>query len=255
MKKLLHTLILAGAPLLGVADHNLSDLSIRMFNGAPIKVYVDGRLVSYQPQPAVFIRGIVPGSHVLRVVAPQVGFSGYHGGFERTLFQGSLFVEEAAEIHSEVDRFGRLQILEIIQRNFDGIGPVSGYDNYYYDEHHCDDGFHNNPQGWSQGHGYGYGRALISDREFNDIRLQVERATFESTKLTIAKRAISGRFVTAMQVRQLMESFTFEGTKVDFAKFAYPMVADKERFYIVYDAFTFTTSIEELDEFVARQGY
>jgi hypothetical protein len=61
--------------------------------------------------------------------------------------------------------------------------------------------------------------------------------------------------MSAVQVRELMEAFTFESTRVEFAKFAYPMVTDKERFYIVYDAFTFSSSIDELDDFIARQGY
>jgi hypothetical protein len=45
-----------------------------------------------------------------------------------------------------------------------------------------------------------------------------------------------------------MKLFSFEATKLEFAKYAYNKVSDKENYYLVNDAFQFESSIEELNE-------
>jgi hypothetical protein len=255
MKKLLQTIASLSTTAVACAGHVNSDLYIRMLNGSPIKVFIDGRAASFRPESYVSIFDLTPGNHTLRVVALRAGYNGLADHLERTIFHGAVFLEEASEIHAEVDRFGRFIVTHVFQRRSpDGHAGQCGYpccgNARPFDFDHGSDAYSHN-----QGHGYGYGPAVISDREFSDIRSQVSRAAFESTKLTIAKRAITGRWITADQCLQLMEAFAFESTKVDFAKFAYPMVADKARFYIAYDAFSFSSSIDELDDFIGRIRY
>ena len=44
-----------------------------------------------------------------------------------------------------------------------------------------------------------------------------------------------------------------ESTKLEFAKYAYKRTYDIENYYKVNDAFTFESSIEELDAYIQRQ--
>jgi hypothetical protein len=50
-----------------------------------------------------------------------------------------------------------------------------------------------------------------------------------------------------------MMLFSFEGTRLDFAKFAYGRTYDIGNYYMVNDAFTFETSIDELNDYI--NGY
>jgi len=44
--------------------------------------------------------------------------------------------------------------------------------------------------------------------------------------------------------------FSFEATRLDFAKFAYKYTYDISNYYKLNDAFTFESSIEELNNFI-----
>jgi hypothetical protein len=44
--------------------------------------------------------------------------------------------------------------------------------------------------------------------------------------------------------------FDFEDTRLDFAKFAWEYVYDKDNYYLVNDAFEFELTIDELNEFL-----
>ena len=52
------------------------------------------------------------------------------------------------------------------------------------------------------------------------------------------------------QVKGIMGVFGFEDTKLDFAKYAYERTYDIGNYYKVNDAFSFETSVEELNEYI-----
>ncbi len=94
--------------------------------------------------------------------------------------------------------------------------------------------------------------SLVCEREFGNIAFAIDNRTFESDKILVAKQALRGKMVSSDQVRRFMDLFTFESTKLDFAKFAFRMTIDPQNYYIVNDGFTFSSSIRELDEFIRR---
>ena len=54
----------------------------------------------------------------------------------------------------------------------------------------------------------------------------------------------------AAQVRDLIGVFSFEDSKLDLAKYAYDHTYDIGNYYKVSDAFTFESSMEELNEYI-----
>jgi hypothetical protein len=48
----------------------------------------------------------------------------------------------------------------------------------------------------------------------------------------------------------MMHCFDFEATRLDFAKFAYGRTFDIGNYYMVNDAFTFETSIDDLNRYI-----
>ncbi|MDX2003603.1 MAG: DUF4476 domain-containing protein [Chitinophagales bacterium] len=90
----------------------------------------------------------------------------------------------------------------------------------------------------------------MCDAAFNDLMQVISSKSFESTKLTIARQVIAQNYFTSFQVKQLMCLFTFESSRLEIAKFAYPYVLDQNRYFVVNDAFTFESSIYELNQFL-----
>ena len=50
-----------------------------------------------------------------------------------------------------------------------------------------------------------------------------------------------------------MQLFTFEASKLDYAKYAYDYCWEKNNYYQVNDAFEFESSIEELDAYIGTR--
>jgi hypothetical protein len=48
--------------------------------------------------------------------------------------------------------------------------------------------------------------------------------------------------------------FSFESTRLDFAKFAYAYTLDLRNYYKLNDAFTFESSIDDLDKYIQSTG-
>jgi hypothetical protein len=85
---------------------------------------------------------------------------------------------------------------------------------------------------------------------FEAAKITISKASFDDSKLTIAKQIASSNCLLASQIRDIMRLFAFESTRLEFAKFAYPFCYDKGNYFLVNDAFTFSSSIDELNKFI-----
>lgn len=90
----------------------------------------------------------------------------------------------------------------------------------------------------------------MSPPDFEDLKESVASKSFEETKFTIAKQVLQDRCMVVSQVKQMMLIFTFEQTRLDFAKFAYDRTYDIGNYFKVNDAFTFEGSVEELNDYI-----
>ncbi|MGF1564033.1 MAG: DUF4476 domain-containing protein [Flavobacteriales bacterium] len=90
----------------------------------------------------------------------------------------------------------------------------------------------------------------IDDSGIRQMRSTIESSSFEDSKMTVAKQATRSKCMTAAQIKQIMGLFTFEESKLDYAKFAYDYCYDVDNYYILNDAFTFSSSIDELNDFI-----
>lgn len=90
----------------------------------------------------------------------------------------------------------------------------------------------------------------MSPNDFADLKRTVDSKSFEDTKLTIAKQVVSSQCLLTNQVKDLLGSFTFEANKLEMAKNCYTHTYDIGNYFKVNDAFTFESSIEELNEYI-----
>ena len=93
----------------------------------------------------------------------------------------------------------------------------------------------------------------MSGSEFSDAKKSIEEKSFEETKATMAKQIGRDRCFTVDQVKEVMSVFSFEDTKLDFAKYAYDRTYDIGNYYKVNDAFSFESSIDDLNKYVGSR--
>jgi len=90
----------------------------------------------------------------------------------------------------------------------------------------------------------------LSQQEFNKVKESVKSKSFEDSKLTIAKQVLNSNCLLTSQVKELMLLFSFEDSRLDFAKTAYGHTFDTGNYYLLNDAFTFESSIDDLNSYI-----
>ncbi len=93
----------------------------------------------------------------------------------------------------------------------------------------------------------------MSPGDFEGAKASIRNQSFSDTQLKIAKQIFTSNCLTSAQVKDIMLIFDFEGTRLDFAKFAYGRTFDLGNYYKVNDAFTFSSSVDELNEYITGQ--
>jgi hypothetical protein len=83
--------------------------------------------------------------------------------------------------------------------------------------------------------------------EFNNALSSINAQRFDDGKLCVANQIMAYNYLYSWQVREILFQFSFDSNKVQFAKMAYAKTIDKENFYVVNDAFTFQSSVRELN--------
>jgi hypothetical protein len=79
----------------------------------------------------------------------------------------------------------------------------------------------------------------LSDLDFRDVKKTISDKSFEDSKLSIAKQVTSANCLFSSEVKEIMDLFSFEATRLEFAKFAYRYTFDVGNYYKVNEAFQF----------------
>ncbi len=93
----------------------------------------------------------------------------------------------------------------------------------------------------------------INPVEFEGVKNSISSKTFEDSKLQVAKQVCGANCLLSSQVKEIMMLFTYETTRLDFAKFAYRKTYDIGNYYKVNDAFEFESSIDELNRSIGTR--
>tara|TARA_B100000795_G_scaffold121219_1_gene90261 strand:- start:174 stop:1040 length:867 start_codon:yes stop_codon:yes gene_type:complete len=107
----------------------------------------------------------------------------------------------------------------------------------------------NHPQ-YTANNNVSYSNNCMRSNDFNNAKTTISSKSFEESKLTIAKQICNANKLSAKQIKRIMELFTFENTRLEFAKVAYSSCCDQKNYYQVNDAFEYELSIDELEEFI-----
>jgi hypothetical protein len=184
---------------------------------------------------------LAPGTYNVTVYRWQRGL-----GNQFPIYNGFIQVGANEMVHTIITAPGFAQInRQVIIPQCNTVSPVIQpfHNTYTYP-------FQQNYFGMQGLQNYSYNSIMPMDiHSFAALKQSIARASFESTRLDIARQVIAKQYITAVQLRELLQLFTFESSKVEFAKFAYPQVIDRQNIFTIYDAFTFNSSISELSRY------
>ena len=90
----------------------------------------------------------------------------------------------------------------------------------------------------------------MNSQDFNAARGTIQRTTFENTRLQVAKQIVGVNYLNTIQITDICRLFTFEDSRLDFAKFAYNHCTDPQNYYRIGEVFTFNSNTAALSDFV-----
>lgn len=97
------------------------------------------------------------------------------------------------------------------------------------------------------------GPVAMNEADFNMALEMVKKEHFDSNRLALAKQITRQTMLSVSQIKRLCQTFEFDNTKLDFAKYAYTRCVDPERYFLLYDIFTFDSNKRSLDSFLQQQ--
>lgn len=97
------------------------------------------------------------------------------------------------------------------------------------------------------------GVKAISASAYSSLLANIKRQGFEETRLKLAKSAVAKNLFTTDQIMGLVKAMNFEASRLDLAKAAYKNCSDKDHYLDITQAFNFSASTDELNEFIDKQ--
>jgi hypothetical protein len=90
----------------------------------------------------------------------------------------------------------------------------------------------------------------MNDQLFQTFFQTIKKEHFDDARMAIANPMIAQNYFTAEQVKQLVPLFSFDKNKLAMAKNLYGRTIDPENYFIVYDAFDFSSTKLDLVEYI-----
>ncbi|MCB9033079.1 MAG: DUF4476 domain-containing protein [Chitinophagales bacterium] len=91
---------------------------------------------------------------------------------------------------------------------------------------------------------------IMPDNTFNQLEQTLKNTSFDSERYDIGKTALKNANINTNQVIKLINTFSFDSKRVEFAKLCYDKTVDKQNYFQVVNAFSFNSSKKELTEFI-----
>jgi|GEM_PF-3343078 len=163
----------------------------------------------------IHFRNVEAGNHRLKIYEVKSRPGSYHKD-RKLIYNDYVRLERGCEVFAYFDNWNKL----------------------YFDKRNCEDEYHH------------YDEDYLSNREFQEALETIKNQSFESGKLSVAKQVISDYNISVDQLVSILNEMWFESTKLELAKYAYDNMRNVKGFYKVYNVFSFSSSVDELSEYI-----
>jgi len=217
------------------ANYGQSRLSISTTNNASIRVMIDGKKYPSSSN-GIMISSINDGYHQVKIyVLRNDGYNrrgGQNGasmnnGYQ-LVYDSNIYLKTRYHTDITINRFGKAFVDE------------QAMGNGYYDEQDDD---------WADMPGMNNERAMDA-KTFEQLKSTMAKESFDDVKLKVAKMGIQTNYLNTDQVKELMGMMKFDDGKLELAKYAYDNTVDKNNYFILNNAFSFSSSKESLMKYI-----
>jgi Domain of unknown function (DUF4476) len=258
MKKIftLLTSLILGMAVFAADARPKSTLTIKSVDKADLKVVVDGR--RFEPNHnSIKIQGLDAGYHQVKIYKEKnMGLFTIFGKRYEVVFNSSITTKPRTDVTISIDRFNRTTVSNDWgndnkgRYDHDNKGWSTPGQKNWDDEDDFDFNRGNNYGDYNDRDSRYSSDASMNDREFRQVLESIQKEWLESNKLKSATHIVTSNRLTSAQVKQMLILFSFENNKLELAKSAYANTVDKRNYTMVYDAFSFNSSKDELAHFI-----
>jgi hypothetical protein len=231
------------------AGHNHSDFQVSLNDGGAFSVVFDNYAYP-EEYNSFFLSDLDPGSYRMKI------FRFYFAGWncppkKKMVYNGWVQIPPASILHGQIDCYGNF--ITVFQGPKFPPPPPPVCAPVYYPS--CGGGHYGHGHSCG-GYGPGYGSNMMPMNiyDFQNLKNTLAGISFDRTRLQVAQQAVAGNYFTAGQVAEMMRLFSFESNRLDLAKFAWSKTVDRQNYYLVNNAFTFSSSVQELNKYIATQS-
>jgi hypothetical protein len=111
-------------------------------------------------------------------------------------------------------------------------------------------GNYNNPNAYNNGSLNAGPQGIMSYKEFEALKARIRQNTFDKKRVETAKTLTKQSVLTSNQIVEIVQLITSDNNRLDFAKFAYDYVSDRENYEIVVETMAFDASKKELQRYL-----
>ena len=221
-------------------------LSISSFNSYALRIIVDNQTYSFDKSkgdPDFVLSDLPAGNHRVQIyrmpVRPRRG--GFGNNAVQVIYDANIYLRAQYYTDIMINRFGRIYKDEmLIDRYTENPNPQQ-YPNPPRNP--------NNPQQSYPSQSY---NVQMSTANFEALKTTLRNEGFDNSRLNIAKQAAAANIFSAAQVKEVMQLFSYDESRLDIAKTFYPRTIDKGNYFTVSDAFSFSSSKDALMEFIRQ---
>lgn len=90
----------------------------------------------------------------------------------------------------------------------------------------------------------------MTSADFSRAKTSVQNQSFSESRMKTAKQFTRANCLNVNQIREIMDLFSFDDDRLEYAKFAYDFCVDKRNYFQLSDGFKFSGSSDSLNDFL-----
>jgi hypothetical protein len=222
-----------------------SMLRVRLADNSVFNISVDGRFFNKRGT-AITVGELPYGRHRLRIFVAREGRRGrmqeeelYSGNVKTYEGQVTLFVYDPNSRETSVSE----QDISEFTANHPPVNDANRFKEQYNDNG-------NNLSGQSQPAASPAKVGTVDEMRMKDLKERVTAKKTDVEKMNLLKEELKNDRIVTNQVSSMMDWFSFETSKVDFAKWAYTITIDREYYRDLENKFSYKNYQEDLEQFL-----
>lgn len=90
----------------------------------------------------------------------------------------------------------------------------------------------------------------MSNSDFSAAKASVNKQSFSDSKMKTAKQFTKANCLSVNQIKEIMNLFSFDDDKLEYAKYAYDYCVDKNKYFMLAEEFSFSSSSDSLNDYI-----